>query len=162
MEQDVSEDTLTVRGNLQVLLSGLPIFAGLDAATIASIAAICEWLSLPGGATLFEAGEPSDSMYVLLSGCLGSFAPPQAADRRRTLGRVSAGECVGEMGLVSGRPRMASVVALRDSELLRLSREAFDRVLRRHPEAMLRIAQLTVARLESSAGPKWPEHSTTA
>ncbi|MCP5466468.1 MAG: patatin-like phospholipase family protein [Sinobacteraceae bacterium] len=154
MEQDVSEDTLTVRGNLQVLLSGLPIFAGLDAATIASIAAICEWLSLPGGATLFEAGEPSDSMYVLLSGCLGSFAPPQAADRRRTLGRVSAGECVGEMGLVSGRPRMASVVALRDSELLRLSREAFDRVLRRHPEAMLRIAQLTVARLESSAGPK--------
>jgi len=55
------------------------------------------------------------------------------------------------MGLVSGRPRMASVVALRDSELVRLSRESFDQVFRRHPEAMLRIAQLTVSRLEDSS-----------
>ncbi|MCU0760942.1 MAG: patatin-like phospholipase family protein [Steroidobacteraceae bacterium] len=153
MEQDLPEDTLTVRGNLRVLLSGLPIFDGLDDATLDAIASACEWLSLPGGATLFEAGEPSDAMYVLLSGCLGSYAPPQGTDRRRALGRVTAGECVGEMGLVSGRPRMATVVALRDSEILRLSRQAFDQVLRRHPEAMLRIAQLTVTRLETSAHP---------
>ena len=153
MEQDIPEDTLTVRGNLQVLLSGLPIFEGLDSGTLAALATACEWLSLPGGTTLFEAGEPSDAMYVLLSGCLGSYAPPQGTDRRRSLGRVTAGESVGEMGLVSGRPRMATVVALRDSEILRLSREAFDRVLRRHPEAMLRIAHLTVTRLESSTHP---------
>jgi len=156
VEQDIPEDTLTVRGNLRVLLSGLPIFEGLDEATLASIAAACGWLSLPGGATLFEAGEPPDAMYVLLSGCLGSFAPPHGTDRRRSLGRVTAGECVGEMGLVSGRPRMATVVALRDSEMLCLSREAFDQVLRRHPEAMLRIAQLTVTRLEESSARSGP------
>ncbi len=151
MEQDIAEDTLAVRGNLRVLLSGLSFFDGLADQTIAAIASECEWLSLPGGSTLFEAGEPSEAMYLLLSGCLGSYAPPRGADRRRFLGRVTAGDSVGEMGLVSGRPRMATVVALRDSELVRLSRESFDQVFRSHPEAMLRIAQLTVSRLEDSA-----------
>jgi NTE family protein len=151
MEQDIPEDTLTVRGNLRVLLSGLAFFEGLSDTTIAAIASECDWLSLPGGATLFEAGEPSDSMYLLLSGCLGSYSPPQGSDRRRFLGRVTAGDSVGEMGLVSGRPRMATVIALRDSEMVRLSRESFDRVFRQHPEAMLRIAQLTVSRLEASS-----------
>jgi len=46
--------------------------------------------------------------------------------------------------------RSGTVVALRDTEVARLSREAFDRVFRRHPEAMLRIAQITVDRLESN------------
>ncbi|MFO1426097.1 MAG: cyclic nucleotide-binding domain-containing protein [Steroidobacteraceae bacterium] len=150
MEQDIPEETLTTRGDLQVLLARLPFFENLDRQTVASIAADCEWLSLPGGATLFEAGEPSDAMYILLSGCLGSFAPEGTGDRRRFLGRVTSGETVGEMGLVSGRPRTARVIALRDSEIARLPREAFDRIFRAHPEAMMRIAKLTVERLENS------------
>ena len=140
MENDLPEDTLAVRGNLRVLLAALPVFEALSDDALDAVAAECEWLSLPGGAPLFEAGEVSDSMYVLLSGCLGSYAPA-GSDRRRFLGRVVAGETVGEMGLVSGRPRTAGVVALRDSELVRLSREAFDRVVRHHPSAMLAIAR---------------------
>ncbi len=66
------------------------------------------------------------------------------------MGRVVAGGTVGEMGIISGRPRTAHVVALRDTELARLSRESFDRVFGQHPDAMLRIARLTVDRLESS------------
>lgn len=148
MENDLPEDTLAVRGNLRVLLAALPVFEALSDDALDAVATECEWLSLPGGAPLFEAGEVSDSMYVLLSGCLGSYAPA-GSDRRRFLGRVVAGETVGEMGLVSGRPRTAGVVALRDSELVRLSREAFDRVVRHHPSAMLAIARITVERLES-------------
>ena len=151
MEHDIPEDTLTVRGDLQLLLSSLPFFAELDRLTVAQIAEECEWLSLPGGATLFEAGEPPEAMYILLSGCLGHLAPKQPGERRRFLGRVTAGETVGEMGLVSGRPRTATVVALRDSEMARLSRATFDRIFRKHPAAMLKIAQITVERLESSA-----------
>jgi NTE family protein len=150
VEQDIPEDTISVRGNLRLRLAAMPFFAGLDHETVAAIAMECEWIALPGGATLFEAGEPSDALYVLLSGCLASYAPRTGIDRRRFLGRVTAGETVGEMGLISGRARSASVVALRDCEVARLSRESFDRVIRRHPEAVMRIAQLTVARLENS------------
>jgi NTE family protein len=147
MENDLPEDTLATRGNLHALLAALPVFESLSESALAAVAVECEWHSLPGGATLFEAGEASDALYVLLSGCLASYAPT-GVDRRRFLGRVVAGETVGEMGLVSGRVRTASVVALRDSELVRLSREAFDRVVRHHPSAVLAIARITVDRLE--------------
>ena len=151
MEFDVPEETLRVRSDLRFVLARLSIFESLSAETIEAIAAECVWLSLPGGATLFDAAEPSDAMYVLLSGGLGTIS--RSTDRRKWLGRVAPGETVGEMGLISGRPRSAAVVAVRDSELVRLSREAFDTVFSRHPEAMLSIARLTVARLEQSTGP---------
>ena len=147
-DDDLPEQTVTLRADLRTVLAGLPLFAGLEPATLAAIAAEVQWLSLPGGATLFETGEPSDSMYVVLSGCLGVFGSADGG-AARIIGRVVAGDTVGEMGLISGRPRSASVVALRDTELARLSREAFDRVFRLQPDAMLRIAQLTVTRLET-------------
>jgi NTE family protein len=147
MENDAAEETVALRSDLRIVLGALPMFHGLDEDILRAIAFEVEWLSLPGGATLFATGETSDALYVVLSGCLGVFAEE---DRKRSLGRVLSGDTVGEMGLISGRARSATIVALRDSELARLSRDAFDRVFRNHPEAMLRIAQLTVDRLESA------------
>jgi NTE family protein len=156
MDGDPGE-TLVLRGDPLALLESSPIFRGLERGTLSAIAAELEWLSLPGGATLFEAGEASDAMYILIAGCLGAYA---SADPPRLLGRIPAGETVGEMGLVSGHVRSATVRALRDSDLARLPRESFDRVILQHPAAMLRVAQLLVGRLESSdrgvvhAGPR--------
>lgn len=149
MEGDVLEETVLLRSDLGLVLSALPLFSGLEPEILRKIAEAAEWLSLPGGGTLFAAGEPPDAMYVVLSGCLGVFSADNR-DRRRFVGRVPAGDTVGEMGLISGRPRSAHVVALRDSELARISSESFSRVFGRYPEAMLRIARLTVDRLESS------------
>src|SRR5579864_4111913 len=140
MQGDIPEETVTARSDLSVVLSGLGLFGGLDPAAIKQIAEVAEWLSLPGGATLFTAGEPSDAMYVVLSGCLGVFSPDNR-DRRRFMGRVLAGDTVGEMGLISGRPRSAHVVALRDSELARIPGDSFNHIFGRHPTAMLRLAK---------------------
>lgn len=159
MEGDIPEETVMLRSDLGVVLSGLPLFAGLEALVLKQIAESAEWLSLPGGATLFAAGEASDALYVVLSGCLGVFSP-DSRDRRRFMGRVLAGDTVGEMGLISGRARSANVVALRDTELARISSESFNRVFGQHPQAMLRIARLTVDRLElSQSKPRGPRHS---
>jgi NTE family protein len=149
VEDDVPEPTVTLRSDLRSVLAALPLFKDLDADILTAMAGEVEWLSLPGGNTLFSAGEVSDAMYVVLSGCLGVYLAP-TGDRRRFIGRIVAGDTVGEMGLVSGRPRSGTVVALRDTEVARLSQQAFDRVFRRHPDAMLRIAQITVDRLESN------------
>ncbi|MCB1642773.1 MAG: patatin-like phospholipase family protein, partial [Xanthomonadales bacterium] len=65
-------------------------------------------------------------------------------------GVIEAGETVGEMALLSGQPRVGTVRALRDSELVRLSREAFDRLAHHHPKATLHVARLAVQRLESA------------
>ena len=127
----------------------MPLFKDLDYAFLREIAQDSQWLSLPGGATLFSAGDPADALYVVLSGCLGVFSPAERRNRG-FVGRVTAGDTVGEMGLISGRPRNAHVVALRDTELARLPAESFNRLFRQHPEAILRIARLTVDRLESA------------
>ncbi len=149
MEGDLSE-TQVLRGDPVTLLGALQMFRGLDRETLAAIAAELEWLSVPGGATLFAAGEQPDAMYLVIAGCLGVYASGESA---RLLSRIPAGETVGEMGLLSGHPRTATVIALRDSDLARLPRDSFDRVIVRHPAAMLRVAQLVVERLESAERP---------
>jgi NTE family protein len=147
MEGDIPEETAVRRSDLSVVFNELPLFKGLDYEFLREIAQDSQWLSLPGGATLFSAGDPADALYVVLSGCLGVFSPAERRNRG-FVGRVTAGDTVGEMGLISGRPRNAHVVALRDTELARLPAESFNRLFRQHPEAILRIARLTVDRLE--------------
>ena len=123
-----------------------------------------EWLvhelrpiALAGGATLFTSGEPSDALFLLTSGSLGAFA---GEDASKLIGQVVAGETVGELGLITGKPRMATVRALRDSELLMLDRSAFDSLGERDPRATLAMARLALERSNSahrkssSAGPR--------
>ncbi|MEI8259852.1 MAG: cyclic nucleotide-binding domain-containing protein, partial [Deltaproteobacteria bacterium] len=141
MERDFSE-TLTLRNPL-ALLESSPIFSGLDRDTLVAIAACLDWIAVPGGATLFEAGEPSDALYLVVSGCLGAYVGDDL------IARIPAGETVGEMGLLSGRSRSATVRAIRDSDLARLPREAFKREVASNPLAMLRLAQLLVGRLDA-------------
>ena len=140
-----------LRSDLGALLGETPLFRGLDPALRRRIAAAAQWLSLPGGAMLFSAGETADAFYVVLSGSLGVLSADSRA-QSRFVARLAAGESVGEMGLLSGRPRLFDVVALRNTELACISSRAFNEVLRGEPEAMLRIAQLMVERLEEAEG----------
>ncbi|MEZ5498694.1 MAG: patatin-like phospholipase family protein [Steroidobacteraceae bacterium] len=150
------DETLVERASLDFALARMPVIAGLPEETFAALAASVDWLSLPGGGVLFESGEDSDSLYFLVSGTLAVYAPP-GSDRRRFVGSIQAGDIVGEMGLISGRARSATVVALRDSQLARLDRQGFQEVMQRCPQAMLRLAQLAVHRLErATSGERAP------
>jgi NTE family protein len=141
----------TIDDLLRRHVAAAPSLAGLDPAALDSLAAGLEWLALPGGAELFTAGETSDAIYLVLSGLLGVYGPDDAS---RPLARLGAGQLVGEMGLLSGRERHATVRALRDSELARLPRDAFELAYRRHPDLLLRLAQLVVRRFEHVPAPR--------
>ena len=138
MEGDIPEETAVRRSDLSVVFGDLPLFKSLDYSFLRQVAQAAEWLSLPGGSTLFSAGDPSDALYVVLSGCLGVFSP---TERRHggLVGRIPAGDTVGEMGLISGRPRNAHVLALRDTELARISADVFNRLFLQNPDAMKQI-----------------------
>jgi NTE family protein len=118
-------------------------FAHLDAASLDSLAREMVWFGLPGGRPLFKRGEPADALYLLRSGSLGVFDSPTVL--RHLIG---AGESVGEVGLLGAAPRQRTVRALRDSELLRLDRMAFERVLARHPRCLMGVAQTAIGRLQ--------------
>jgi NTE family protein len=142
----------SARRELLLRLAALPLFAGLDAHTLSDLADTMEWIALPGGAELFAQGEVSDALYVLLHGRLTASRSDDEG-RVRPLGAVTPGECVGETGLIAGEPRSASVIAMRDSELLRLSRPAFERLIAHHPQSMLSLARLALRRFSNARGP---------
>jgi NTE family protein len=148
-ERDEIADTAALRRDSDWFVRALPLFQDLDAVLLDAIVAEIEWFALPGGTTLFETGDPPDALYCVISGSLGAYTVSEEG-YRRLVGRVMAGETVGEMALISGKPRTATVVALRDTELGRLSRATFERLMLSHPQGLLRLAQLMVQRLDSA------------
>lgn len=127
--------------------NGASLFAGLDAEARAAVEAESEWARLDGGAVLFREGDAGDSLYVLITGRLRVFV--RAASGEDVLvAEIGRGEIVGEMALLTGAPRSATVLAVRDSVLIRLSRGAFERIVERCPRVMLHVTRRLVERLQ--------------
>ena len=97
----------------------------------------------------FEENEPSDAFHIVIAGCLGVVGRTSAgADE--LIGRVRTGETIGELELPGGRPRAMTVVALRDTSLLRVTKLACETLSQRDPRAMLQLIVQFFARLQ------WP------
>jgi NTE family protein len=109
------------------------------------------WFSLPGGRVLFHAGEEPDHLYFLVAGRLGVVQRP-AGQEPQFLGVIRPGEPAGEMALVAGTRHTASVVALRDSELMAIPREDFLKASAKDPEVMAELAHLMILRARRSGG----------
>jgi NTE family protein len=129
-------------------VSGAGWFDSLDVELRGWLEASMEHRTLEGGATLFSAGDPADCLYLVKSGALGAYA---ADHPRLLLGQAVAGETVGERGLLTGRPRSATVRAIRDSELMRLPRPVFETLVQLQPRLALDLARLVVERAEQPA-----------
>jgi NTE family protein len=110
------------------------------------------WFALTGGERLFAAGDMADTLYLLRSGRLGVFRK-ETEGPQQFLGVVRPGEPVGEMAMMAGTPHTASVVALRDSEILALPRDAFFEAARTEPDLMVELSRLMIHRArEQSSG----------
>jgi NTE family protein/lysophospholipid hydrolase len=90
---------------------------------------------LSPGSVLFREGDPSDAMYIVLRGELEARVR-SAQDGEMVVGRIGPGEPVGEMQILSGGTRTATVVAATESELTRVTRFAVQHLLRHDPECM--------------------------
>lgn len=108
------------------------------------------WFSLPGGQTLYAAGDPSDQLYFLRAGRLGVFRR-ELGNEPQFLGVIRPGEPAGEMALVAGSPHSADVVALRDSEIFALPRQAFFDACDADASVMTELAKLMILRTRQAA-----------
>jgi predicted acylesterase/phospholipase RssA/CRP-like cAMP-binding protein len=119
-------------------LAAASLFQPMDPAALAELLPDLEWVFLAGGKTLFRAGDAGDSMYVVIAGRLRIFAAAShgAEVAIREIGR---GESVGELALLTGNARSATVRAIRDTELARLSRTAYEAISRKHPQLATRL-----------------------
>lgn len=105
---------------------------------------------LAAGEWLMRKGEPADSLYVVRSGRLEVVdeGPPL-----RTVGALRRGEVLGELALLKGGTRTASVRAQRDSEVLEVGRDRFEELVREAPSYALGLLRTVVAQLAVSRAP---------
>ncbi len=132
--------------------AGIPLLRDLSRRDLLRLLAQAQWFGLPGGWVLFREGDPAHAVHIVLAGRLAATVV-QPDGRCATVGEVNAGETVGEMAIFSGAPRSATLVALRDSELLRLPRPAFEALLDRHPPAVRQIGRVMTDRLARATHP---------
>jgi lysophospholipid hydrolase len=122
---------------------------GLSDSTRQELSAQFERVHLASGETLIRQGERADCLYLLVTGRLRAYVE-RGDGSAAVVGEVGRGEVVGEMALLIDEPRSATIRAIRDSELLRLSKEAFDRFIEKYPFVMKQIARVTLMRLRRS------------
>ncbi len=134
---------------LRQRLHNFAVFAELGDAALNRLLAEANWFGLPGGVVLDRGGENDHALFLVVTGCLGVFVDDDQAGRR-LVAHIPAGETVGEMSLISGEPHSAQLIALRDTELLRVSPDAFNTLIARHPRVMLNLMRLLVKRLHDT------------
>jgi len=124
----------------------LDLLEALGPRARAAFERLTERVTLPAGHTLFRQGAAPEAMYLVIAGSLGvyTFGP---SHERQLIAVIEAGETVGEMAVLSGTPRSATVIAIRDCELLMLTKARFDLLQKHEPELMTGINRILVHRL---------------
>ena len=123
------------RASLIRLLRSSAEFRDLPVAALADLADSLELREVMGGTQVIREGEPSDSLFILVSGRLR--VSRQGKDGALLLyNEIRPGECVGETGLILRQPRTADITAVRDSVLAVLDRPRYETLMMRQPLAM--------------------------
>jgi len=111
---------------LTEMLAKVPILAGLKEAQIAALAQALTPEMFPPGERIISAGERGDRMFFIASGAVEVKVGPEPV-------RLKAGDFVGEMALLTDKPRSADVISAGYTNLLVLKRGDFDALLKAHP-----------------------------
>src|SRR5580698_9000968 len=125
------------------LLSGLP--EHLSASLFTRAAAV----GLSADEVLFLASDSGDGCYRVEEGLLKVTMMSRGGDER-ILAFLGTGAIVGELSILDGLPRSASVVAVRDSKLSFLSRAAFEEFAQKHPEIYKSLVTMIATRLRET------------
>lgn len=134
---------------LRERLASFPITREIGDRALNALLAHAQWFSLPGGVVLTREGDNDQAVFIVVAGGLGVFTQDDLGDDH-FVANVPAGETVGEMSVIAGDAHAAKLVALRDSELLRIGKEEFERLIARHPRLSLNLMRLLVRRLRNT------------
>lgn len=122
------------------------LFSILPAALSAGLFGQARTVHLAPHQTLFLAGDPGDGCYWVDEGLLKvNVVSPSGGER--ILAILGPGTLVGDLSVIDGQPRSASVGAVRESKLRFVSRTTFDEFARKQPEVYRYITQLLARRL---------------
>jgi ATP-binding cassette subfamily B protein len=128
---------------VQNFLKQFTTLGPVPTAVLRDIVRDLEPVSAPAGTPVVREGEAGDRFFIVRSGALEVVK--REGDEDHVVGYLGPGECFGELALLTGSPRAASVVARADSEVFALSRDAFDRALAASPELRGRLERIATS-----------------
>lgn len=134
---------------IRAILDETALFGALSEEIRGSVAEALEIMRISGGTRLFGQGDAGDAAYLVLSGRLRVERP--RTGRIEILREVGRGELVGELSLLTGAPRSATVRATRDTEVGRMPRDKFDALIAQYPPLAIRLTQMLAQLLASPA-----------
>jgi len=114
------------------VLAGLPLFAGVGKRQLRKIAELAQVREFSPGDVVVQTGDEPDGFYLILGGRAKVVGRPRA----KTL---KTGDYFGEMALLDGEPRSATISAVGELQTMRLPRKPFMRLLRREPSIALAL-----------------------
>lgn len=111
------------------------LFDNVDGEALAKLAVHVDEVSVDPDQPVVEQGEPGDALYVILSGAL------KVERNGEQVAKMGAGQCFGELALIDGSTRTASVTTTKRTRMLRLPRAPFMRALNEHSEIGLGLVR---------------------
>ena len=136
-------------GDLSATISKTMLFSGLDPDDLRRLAGIARESTLSAGQNLFEQGDESDGLYIVVTGILRIYLTAEDT-REATINLLEDGEVIGEMGLLDGLQRSAGVAALTDAKLIFIPREPFMALLDTSPKLARSIILMLCERLRAA------------
>ncbi len=135
-----SRDTKTA------LIRGVPLFRSLSMRQVKQIGRLADEIQIPAGKRLATAGERGLELFVVIEGQAKVTLPRQRSVRRN----LGPGDFFGEMSLLDGEPRSASVQAATDMRLLVIGRREFWQLLNTAPPLVANIMSTLSRRLRAA------------
>jgi CRP-like cAMP-binding protein len=123
------------------LLKRVPLFSKLDKKGLQGVAQIADELDLPAGKEMATEGDRGREFFVLLKG------EADVTKGGRSINTMKEGDFFGEIALVTKMPRTASVTATTDVDVLVITEQAFDSLLKRSPEIGRSVAEALAERV---------------
>jgi CRP-like cAMP-binding protein len=121
-------------------LGRVPLFERLTRAELDTLAPLTQRKQFAAEQAVFFQDDPSDSLYVVLSGSAKVFRTSEDG-RDRILMILRPGDAFGELAMIEGLPRSATVQTLEPTELLSLGRKEFEGFAQTHPEFLWKLLQ---------------------
>ena len=133
-------------------LGSLPLFAGVPPARLERLDTDVAHVPVRAGEVLVKQGERADAMFVVLQGTFE--ATVTTGSHARIVGTMTRGDSIGELAMLTGEPRAATVRAVRDGIVVRVAHDDVERLMNEYASVGAAMARALAHRLRASNRPR--------
>ncbi len=132
------------------VLKRVPFFRTLGKEGIEFIVEKLKFKPFEENAVICKTGDPGDKMYIIINGNVKVVVYPEDGGEENVIAHLSSGDYFGEMSLLTGEPRSASVITTEPSEMFILNKADFDVIVERYPSISLSMGKIMSQRLRDT------------